>query len=89
MQIDKELYRKAYASLREWSEAERLERIRDARRLTPHERWQQFVGLVSFGLRVAPPESERLHDQKMAALDRYYERVRRMEARRGAHGKAT
>jgi hypothetical protein len=89
VKIDKELYRKAYAALREWSEAERIERIRDARRLTPQERWQQFVDLVDFGLRIAPPESERLRDQKMAALDRYYERVRRMEAGRHARGKAS
>jgi hypothetical protein len=89
MSIDKELYRKAYASLREWSEAERLERIRDAQRLTPQERWAQFVGLVNFGLRIAPPESERLREWKMAALDRYYERVRKMEARRVARGRAT
>ena len=89
MQIDKELYRKAYASLREWSEAERLERIRDARRLTPQERWQQFVDLVDFSLRIAAPESEEIRSRKMAALDRYYERVRRMEAGRRARGKAS
>ena len=89
MTIDKELYRKAYASLREWSEAKRIERIRDARRLTPEERWRQFVDLVDFGLKIAAPESERLRSQKMAAFDRYYERVRRMEAGRRARGKAS
>jgi len=88
-QIDKELYRKAYESLRQWSEAERIERIRDARRLTPQERWRQFVDLVDFSLRIAAPESERLRSQKIAAIDRYYERVRKMEVGRRARGKAS
>ncbi len=88
MVIDKELYRKAYESLRQWSEAEKVERAREAGRLSPEEKWRQFVDLFEFCWRIAPPQSEWERKHKLASLDRYYERVRKIEAWRRAHGKA-
>ncbi|HEY4689688.1 MAG TPA: hypothetical protein VIK33_10280 [Anaerolineae bacterium] len=87
MKIDKELYRKAYESLRQWSEAERIERIRDARRLTPQERWQHLVDLFEFGRRAGIRPNEHQRARKLAGLNRYYERIRKLEAWRRARGR--
>jgi hypothetical protein len=87
MAIDKELYRKAYAALREWSEAERIERIRDARRLTPQERWAQFVDLFHFGWQAGLRPSDRYRARKLADVNRYYERIQAFETRRHARGR--
>ena len=88
MAIDKELYRTAYESLRQWSEIEKVERAREAGRLSPEEKWRQFVDLFEFCWRIAPPQSAGERKQKLASLDRYTERVRKLEAWRRAHGKA-
>ncbi len=87
MAIDKELYRKAYASLREWSEAEQIERIRDARRLTPQQRWAHLVDLFHFGWQAGLRPSDRYRAQKLADVSRYYARIRAFEARRHERGR--
>ena len=86
MPLDKELYRKAYASLRQWSEAVVIDRARNAGKLSPEEGWRRFVDLVEFCWSIAPPQSDWQRNQKLAGLDRHYERVRRLEAWRRTHG---
>jgi len=39
VQLDKDLYRQAYAAYREWNAAEASERARCAGRLSPAEAW--------------------------------------------------
>lgn len=84
MAIDKELYRKAYESLRQWSEIEKVERAREAGRLSPEEAWRRYVDLFEFGWQIGIRQSQRQHEQKMADIARYYERVQRFEAWRRA-----
>lgn len=86
--LDKELYRKAYEQYREWNEAELVERVRNAGQLSPSEAWQQYVGLIEFCWRLSPEQSAAQRAQKLADLERYYERVKQMEAWRRARGKA-
>lgn len=87
MQLDTNLYRQAYAAYREWNAAETAERARDAGRLSPSEAWRQYADLVEFCWRLAPEPSAHQRREKLAALDRYYEAVRRLEAQRQPHGK--
>lgn len=77
--LDKALYREAYRSLREWSEA--AERARPREPLSPAELWQRYVALVEFSWRLCPEPSARQRREKMAALNRYYERVQKLEER--------
>ena len=87
--LDKELYRRAYESLRQWSEAERIERARSAVRLSPEEGWRQYVDLFEFGWQIGVQQRQWQHHLKATDLARYYERIRRHEAWRRARGRAS
>ncbi len=87
MLLDKDLYRRAYESYREWNDVEAAERARSAGRLSAAEAWRQYVDLVEFCWRLAPEPSVHQRREKLAAIDRYYDAVQRLEERRQAHGK--
>ena len=82
MVLDKVLYQQAYRSFRQWNEAEAAGRARDAGQLTPAEAWRRYVALVEFCWRLSPQPSQHQREEKLAALDRYYAAVRRLEERR-------
>ncbi|MCX7855241.1 MAG: hypothetical protein N2556_04555 [Anaerolineae bacterium] len=82
--LDKELYRQAYEQYRRWNEAEEAERAHDARRLSPQEAWRRYVELVEFCWKLCPQRSETERQEKLAALERYYESVQRLEEWRRA-----
>ncbi|MDW7991776.1 MAG: hypothetical protein RMK65_06505, partial [Anaerolineae bacterium] len=75
---DKEIYRQAYEQYRRWSEAEEAERAHDARRLSSQEAWRRYVELVEFCWKLCPQRSEAERQEKLAALERYTESVRRL-----------
>jgi len=89
MPLDKELYRKAYESLRQWNEAELIDRVRNAGRLTPQEAWRQYVALWEFCMKLSPPLTKLQHKQRLAEWDQYYANIRKLEAWRRANGRAT
>lgn len=89
MELDKDLYRQAYATYREWNAAEAAERARHTGWLSPAEAWRQYADLVEFCWRLAPEPSAYQRREKLAALDRYYDAVRRLEERRRTHGTTT
>ncbi len=89
MKLDKELYRQAYQQYRRWNQAELVDRARNAGKLSPSEAWRQYVALVEFCWKLYPQQSEWQRKQKLQDLARYHERVRTLEAWRGAHGKTT
>lgn len=86
MTLDKTLYQQAYRSYRQWNEAEADARARDAGQLTPAEAWRRYVALVEFCWRLSPEPSQHQREEKLAALDRYYAAVQRLEERRRARG---
>ena len=87
--LDKELYRKVYESFRQWNEAEKIERARNAGQLSPQEAWRRYVDLVEFCWKIAPRQSDWQRNQKLAGLDRYYEQIKKLEAWRRVHGKTS
>ena len=78
MELDKELYRKYYAALREWSEAEAFQRIMDARRLTPEQAWNRYIALWEFAMQFSPVDKETVHLEHLKELDRYYSIVQKL-----------
>ena len=86
MTLDRMLYQRAYRSYRQWNEAEANARARDARVLTADEAWRRYVALVEFCWRLSPQSSQHQRDEKLAAFDRYYAAVQRLEERRRASG---
>lgn len=86
MQLDNDLYRQAYAAYREWNAAEAAARAHDVGQLSAAEAWRQYADLVEFCWRLAPEPSVYQRREKLAALDRYYEAVHRLEERRRIHG---
>jgi hypothetical protein len=87
--IDRELYRKAYASLRQWSEAKVIERVLIAEHLSPTERWRRYAGLWAFAVTISPPQSEWQQAQTAGAWAEYYDRIQKFEAWRRLRGKRT
>jgi hypothetical protein len=86
MKLDKELYRQAYQQYREWNEAELRERVRAAGQRDPQEGWRQFLDLWTFYRQMRLQQSEWQGRERLAALNRYYERVQKLEARRRTAG---
>jgi len=86
---DNELYRQTYAQWQGWSEAAEKERLLAAAQLSSGERWRQFQALVEFSRNIQPELSPYERSEKLAAIDRYYEAVRRMEEWRRQHGRST
>jgi hypothetical protein len=86
MTIDRELYAKAYQAYRRAQDAEREQRARRAGRLSSHDAWRQYADLVEFCWRLAPQQSPHERHEHLAAWDRYYEAVQRLETWRSSHG---
>lgn len=87
MALDKELYRWAYEQYRQWNEAKLLERVRNAGQLTPQQAWQQYVALWEFGRKMNLKPSQWETGQKLAALEKYYTRLTKLEQWRREHGR--
>ena len=86
MTLDKMPYQQAYRSYQQWNEAEAASRARDATMLTSTEAWRRYVALVEFCWLLSPQPSQHQRDEKLAAFDRYYAAVQRLEERRRASG---
>jgi len=87
MPLDKELYRKAYESLRQWNEAELIDRVRNAGKRPPGKVWEQYIDLFEFGRQIGLRPSQRQREQRLAEWDDYYARIRKLEAWRRTHGR--
>lgn len=87
--LNKKLYQEWYQSMRQWNEAELIDRIHNAGKLTPQQGWEQYQGLAHFALNYCPEPGEWQQQQKMKDLAHYYERIRKLEAWRQKHGKST
>ena len=82
MTEDKALWREALAYYRAWNEAEFADRVRRAGERTPVEKWNIFLDMWSFGIRIRP-------EQGLAGLRRetgghqvYYTRIQQFEEKR-------
>jgi hypothetical protein len=89
MAIDKELYRQAYEYYRQWNEAEKIERARNAGKLTPQQGWEQYVELWQFLVNTGEEPSERQQQKRLADWAEYYARLQKFKAWRREHGKTT
>ncbi len=87
MTLNKELYRRVYEQYRQWNEAEIAGRSRNVRPLSPAEAWRQYADLWEFCRELSPQPGERQREQKLAALERYYARLRKLEAWRRTRGR--
>ncbi|MBU0510962.1 MAG: hypothetical protein KKD28_13185 [Chloroflexi bacterium] len=87
MTLDKELYRKAYESYRQWNEDVLVERARNAGQISTQKLWEQYVGLWEFCVNNLPPQSDLQRKQRLEDWDRYYARVQKLEEWRRGRGK--
>jgi uncharacterized protein YjaG (DUF416 family) len=87
--IDKELYRAAYQEYEAWNRIEAVARAKSSERLSAAEAWQRYAALVELCWRLAPEYSQRQRQEKLAAIDRYYDAVRRLETLRQERGTTT
>lgn len=86
--IDKAAWKETLAHYRAWNEAEFLERIQNAGKKTPAQKWWEFLAIMEFGLMIKSQPSEHEHRQKIEMLNQYYERIKYFEKRRSQVGKA-
>jgi hypothetical protein len=86
MNIDKELYRKAYTEYRQWNKLALAKRIHEASLHTPQERWREYLDLWNFCRKLGVKASPYQRQQKLEALELYYARVQKMETWRRERG---
>jgi hypothetical protein len=86
MNIDKALYRQAQEWFRQSNLAEQKARWESAGKISSQEAWKQYVALWEFGWQTNVQPSQHQIQQKVEALERYYERVAKLEAWRRSHG---
>jgi hypothetical protein len=86
--LDKELYRRTYAQWQGWSNATEKERLLATAQCSSGERWRQFQALVEFSRNIQPELSPYERAEKLAAVDRYNEAVRRLEEWRRQYGRS-
>jgi hypothetical protein len=84
--LDPVAVREALAHYRAWNEAEFVDRVRNAGKKTPAEKWREYQDLFAFARSIKPELSPGA--QVLAAQEwvDYYEKLKRFEARRGSHG---
>jgi hypothetical protein len=82
MEMDRELYRKAYQTIKKLKEREYVERVQEARKRTPQQAWDLFAALYEFGIRIAPENHEYQHREHLRGLQEYLSRLKMVEARR-------
>lgn len=86
--INKTAWKETLALYQAWNEAEFRERIRNAGKKTPLQKWREFLAIMEFGLMIKPQPSEHEQRQKIEMLNQYYERVQYFERRRSQVGKS-
>lgn len=83
--IDATLYREAQKQYKQWNEAELIEQVRNAGKTPPEKKLRQYFELVEFCRGLNPRQSEWQRAEKLAALDRYYDAVYKLEEWRKQH----
>jgi hypothetical protein len=78
MQLDKKLYRKVYDDLKKWSEFKSIQRLLDARKLTPEQAWSQYLALWNLVVKNNPQVNDHLHQQKILELQPYYDALQKL-----------
>ena len=86
MTIDAKLYREALEAYRQWNEAELIARAREAPGRDAQAGWREFNDLWAFARLTGAKQSSLQRRQKLEAIDRYYERVKKLEAWRQSRG---
>jgi len=89
MKLDKDLYCWARRSYQEFNQAELLARVHNVGGLTARQAWVQYAGLWELCLKLAPQPSQNQRLERAADLERYYQRMQKIETWRQVHGKIT
>jgi hypothetical protein len=86
MALNKTLWQEALAHYRVRNEAEFVDRVWNAGKKTPEEKWQEYRSLFAFNQRIKPNHSP--GEQRLSALEweAYYEQIQRFEAWRRSRG---
>jgi hypothetical protein len=84
--IDKRVWQETLKQYRALNEAEFREKIRNAGKKSPLQKWREFLAIMEFGLKIKPQPSEHEQRQKVEMLNRYYEHLQRFEVRRAQRG---
>ncbi len=72
MALDRELYQKYDRALREWSAEESIQRILDARKLTPEQAWNRYITLWEQLMHFSIGDRDARHLEHLQVLDHYY-----------------
>jgi hypothetical protein len=87
MKLDKNLYHQARQSYLQLNQAELLARVHNVGGLTPRQAWVQYAGLWELCLKLAPQPSQYQRLERVADLERYYQRMQKIESWRQTNGK--
>ncbi len=86
MALDKAIWQEALAQYRAWNEAEFEERVRNAGKKSPAEKWREYRSMFALARRLKPELSPGGQARAAQEWEFYYEQIQRFEARRQARG---
>lgn len=86
MNMDKELYRQAQEWYRQINDAELTERVLRSGQMSPQESFCVYAELWSLTKELSISGGEKLRELRYLELGKYYERVKKLEKWRAAHG---
>lgn len=89
MALDKELYRRTKELYQQWNEAEFVDSVRNAGKLSPQKAWQQYMDLWEFCMRLSPQPSELQSRRRVAEWEHYYAQIQKLEEWRRKRGRTT
>ena len=82
MALDGDAWQEAITHYRAWNRAKFRARVKGAGRKSLAEKWDEYLALIEFGLRLRPQPTRRERRQKMECWAQYYRLVQEFEERR-------
>jgi hypothetical protein len=86
MSLDKELYRQAREWYRQINDVELTERVLQSGQMNPQESFNIYANLWSLAMELSTSDGEKLRELRYIELGKYYDRVKKLEEWRMAHG---
>ncbi len=87
MEIDAELYRNYYRSIKEWKEREGIELLLLKRNQTAQQSWDEYIGLWELAMKFSSDDSGYQHSEHIKYLEDYYSKVQKLQAWMKSNGK--
>jgi hypothetical protein len=86
--IDKKILRESLAQYEVRNSQEFHQKIKSAGKKSDLQKWQEFLSIMDFGLKIKPIPSKKENQQKLEMLNNYINKMKLFETRKSQSGKS-